>query len=457
MNIDEPGEPASLRKISSFADVGRSRAFCMKPWVHLFVSQYGTVAPCCITPWGKEQALGDVNEQSVQEIWNGRPMREFRLKMLRDEPDARCQGCYRREEMGLSSGRLGTNFYHSDKLDWAFETDDHGSSPKSKPVYWDIRISNLCNLKCRICGHDSSSEWYRDAQALGLFTYEQKFHRGPKDFNRLFGQLETFLPHLEEIYLAGGEPSITEETYLILNRLIEVGRTNIRILYVTNFSRSEYKGHDLYEILNRFEDVTVLASLDDTGARVELERHGLDWEAAVANRRRMMKVAPRARISLNPTASVFNVLHLPAFHRHWVTEGLISIDEFMPHVLMNPREYSMTILPAGLKERVRNDFEAHIQWIIEYARTHSPRPEVVPVSKIEKIAAAIPWVTKGAITGHGRLDANIHQFRGCVSYLQSQDDTHLLPRFREMCARLDELRGEDTRAVFPELRELWEG
>lgn len=447
--------PPPGRPVATFEDVGRSKAFCMKPWVHLFVSQFGTVVPCCITPWGKEQALGDVNEQTIGEIWNGPAMRDLRLKMLRDEKDPRCAACYRAESHGLASARLGTNFYYADKLAWAFETDASGFSPNSKPVYWDVRISNLCNLKCRICGHDSSSEWYRDAQALGLFTYEQKFHRGPKDFNRLLAQLETFIPHLEEIYLAGGEPSVTEETYLVLQRLIDAGRTNIRIIYVTNFARSEYKGFDLYKLLSRFEDVTVLASLDDTGDRIEFQRSGLRWEAAVANRKRMMRVVPRARICVTPTVSVFNVLHLPAFHKRWVSEGLIDIDDFMPHILTSPPEYSITVLPQALKERARDDFEAHIAWMVEFSKAHPPRPYALREGKFEGIKDAQPWVVRSPITGHGRLDAHIHQFKGCVSYLTSADHTHLLAKFRETCAKLDELRGEDTRAVFPELAELW--
>src|ERR1022692_1907398 len=82
------------RKIKDLKSAENSQAFCMKPWVHLFVSQNGTVVPCCLTPWEKEQALGDINEKTVEEIWNGAEIRELRLKMLRDEKDSLCWQCY---------------------------------------------------------------------------------------------------------------------------------------------------------------------------------------------------------------------------------------------------------------------------------------------------------------------------------------------------------------------------
>ncbi|MBS1612653.1 MAG: SPASM domain-containing protein, partial [Bacteroidetes bacterium] len=116
------------RKITSQEDVKNSQAFCMKPWLHLFVSHYGTVAPCCLTPWDEEGALGNINQQSVQEIWDGKLMHDFRKKMLRDERDSRCSQCYESEKMGLRSSRHMTNYLYADKINWALDTDWNGQS-----------------------------------------------------------------------------------------------------------------------------------------------------------------------------------------------------------------------------------------------------------------------------------------------------------------------------------------
>src|SRR5205814_2300738 len=94
------------RKIKSLKDVEASKAFCMKPWVHLHVAHFGEVALCCNAAWGDEYAMGYIDTQSFEQIWNGQLMRDSRLSMLNDEPNFRCTRCYQQEEVGLRSPRI---------------------------------------------------------------------------------------------------------------------------------------------------------------------------------------------------------------------------------------------------------------------------------------------------------------------------------------------------------------
>jgi radical SAM protein with 4Fe4S-binding SPASM domain len=66
----------------------------------LHITQYGTVTPCC-QPWDQQNAFGDINKNSIEEIWNSSGMKKFRLKMLNNQPDGRCNGCYIKEKAGL--------------------------------------------------------------------------------------------------------------------------------------------------------------------------------------------------------------------------------------------------------------------------------------------------------------------------------------------------------------------
>lgn len=424
----------------------------MKPWVHLFVSHFGTVVPCCLTPWDRDQALGDINQQSVQEIWNGERMRELRVKMLHDEQDPRCWQCYENEKYGLRSTRNVTNMHYAHRLDWAVNTHDDGTAPHAKPITWDIRISNLCNFKCRICGHHSSSQWYEDAKALGLLSHDIKLHRGPKDFDKLMSQLDFVVPYLEEIYFAGGEPLIMEEHYRILEMLIQRKKTDITLVYATNFSQTTYKDSDAFKLWAQFENVYVHASLDGTERRAELQRHGQLWEQVITNRLRMKEICPNVYFIISPTVCVFNVLHLPDFHRQWTEQGLIRVDEFRPHMLKEPAEYNIRILPAGLKRQAEQKISRHIDWIQEYAREHPPQP--LSPREIEMLKGRLSWLKTQSVTGNIKADAVISEFRNCIAYMNAQDDSHLIPAFRKKCADLDRLRGEDTAGVFPELAAL---
>jgi hypothetical protein len=271
----------------------------------------------------------------------------------------------------------------------------------------------------------------------------------------LIEQLDFVIPDLEEVYFAGGEPLIMEEHYRLLNRLIEKGKTNIRLQYNTNFSQTHFKGQDLFELWTKFENIHVLASLDGSGKQGELQRHGQNWQQVIENRERMLKVCPHAHFMIAPTISVFNIFHLPDFHKDWVEKGLIKVDEFMPHSLKNPVEYNIRILPTHLKKQAEEKINKHVEWIIAYAKQHPPVEIPLAPEKFEKIKNRLHWIKKNPVTGFFTLDIIINEFQSCITYMNASDESHLIPKFREMSAKLDALRGENTIQVFPELAELW--
>ncbi len=441
------------RKIKNTEDVKKSTAFCINPWVHLFVSQKGTVGPCCLTSWEEDKTFGNVNRQTVQEIWNDEKIRDFRKSMMADKPDERFKQCYVNEKNGLRSKRKTVNFLYADYLPWVNETKRNGFAKNSKPIYWDIRISNLCNLRCRICGHHSSSSWYEDAKAMNSVNYETKIHKGPKNFDELMQQLDYVMDDLEEIYFAGGEPTLMPEHLQLMNKLIEKQKFNVRLRYNTNFSHTNFKGTEFLEVWKKFDDVFIHASLDDSEERGMLQRKGLDWNLVVSNRKKMKEICPAVDFMLTPTISIFNIFHLAEFHKTLVMQNFIQINEFIPHVLKSPPYYSIRILPAQMKDKARQLIKNHISWIVEYARQHppaEPKPEQVLKWGENFDLMGIPKVT-----GHGKLDIQINELNQCLVFMDSADESHLIPEFVKVTTQLDELRGESTRKIIPELEGLW--
>jgi len=441
------------KKIRKKESIANSKAFCMKPWVHLFVSQKGTVGPCCLASWEPEDTFGDVNKTPIDDIWNGPGIRKFRKNMLADKPDSRCWQCYDNEKNGLRSTRRVVNFLYADHFDRITATKRDGTS-SAPPIFWDIRISNLCNLRCRICGHHSSSSWYDDAKATDSLSYESKIHRGPKDFTGLMDQLDTAIDGLEEVYFAGGEPLIMPEHFELLSELVKRKKFDVKIRYSTNFSNVKFKEHDLLEIWKQFDDVFIHASLDGAEANGMLQRKGLDWDLAVRNRQRMLEVCPKVDFMLTPTINIHNIFHLPELHKKCVTDGLIQVDEFIPHVLKNPAYYSISILPQQQKQAVEVLLKEHIEWILAYAEQHPP--EAPTEEQIAKLGGNLHILNVRHITGHVKLDIQLNELQNCITYMHSRDDSHLIPEFVAHTNKLDELRQEDTRQVIPELAPLWD-
>ena len=59
-------------------------------------------------------------------------------------------------------------------------------------------------------------------------------------------------------------------------------------------------------------------------------------------------------------------------------------------------------------------------------------------------------------TGHIKLDIQLSELKNCLTYMDSKNDEHLIPEFIAFNEKLDELRGESTSSVLPELEVLWE-
>lgn len=108
------------------------------------------MSPCCQQLVESESIIyGNLNSDSFFNLWNGESIRNLRLKMLNNEKCEYCNNCYEHESANLRSLRKLSNSKYHKYLDWVVDRDDLGYVANAKPIYWDIRFYNLCNLRCR--------------------------------------------------------------------------------------------------------------------------------------------------------------------------------------------------------------------------------------------------------------------------------------------------------------------
>lgn len=392
-----------------------SKTFCMYPWTHLHVYPTGEVHPCCHAEW-KEKPLGNARESTLEEIWNNQAMAELRNDMLSETPHPSCTRCYEQEAAGFFSGRKSANKHHGHnihKLEFApFEM-----------TYWDIRFSNLCNLKCRTCGPTFSSQWYQDqVQLVGpeWGRNNRVLNIAGRDKDDMWQQLQPHLDHVEKIYFAGGEPLLMEEHYRILDELVRRKRFDVKLLYNTNFTHTDLKGRSVFEYWSQFDSVSVGASLDDSGARGEYIRKGTEWDTVVRNREEMLRTCPGVDFYISPTLSIMNALSLPGFHKDWVERGLIRAQDLNVNILQDGAHYRIDIATPAYKAQIQQLYEQHLDWL---------RPQD-PLQR--------------ATTG----------FESAINFLNATDNSHLLPKFWSNMRDLDRIRGEDILTTIPELQAL---
>jgi MoaA/NifB/PqqE/SkfB family radical SAM enzyme len=70
---------------------------CTRPWTTAYVTVNGNCLPCCISPFATNDydslIMGNLFQQSFDEIWNGQDYQQFRAKFLSQNPHQACAGC----------------------------------------------------------------------------------------------------------------------------------------------------------------------------------------------------------------------------------------------------------------------------------------------------------------------------------------------------------------------------
>ena len=397
-----------------------SDTFCMLPWMHLHAYPDGRAYPCCFAfdPYH----VGNLNKESLKEVFNGQKMKEMRVRMLNNKKSRECMKCYDQEKSGFFSLRLSSNKHFGHNIPLVHNTLPDGQADFVMK-YWDIRFSNLCNMACRSCGTWFSSNWYEDHKKLtGSPPPHAKIMKVGRNTNDMWEQMLESFDHAEQFYFAGGEPIIMEEHYRILKELDRRKMYHVRLIYNTNFSKTKFKDIDVFELWNKFDSVSVGASLDAEGSRAELMRKGTKWEETVANRKRMMEVCPQVDFYISSTVSLMNSLHVCDFHKNWVEKGLINAQDFNFNLLQHPVWQRMDILPPEHKERVKDKYEEHIKWL--------------------KGKDPLTRASKG--------------FESGLKWMLEKDNQKHLDLFFANTRKYDKIRNENSVDVFPEWKELFE-
>ena len=338
-----------------------NESFCVLPWIHLHAFPDGRAYPCCFAQ--DKYPVGDLNKNSLQEVFNNDKMNNLRNNMLKGIKNKECVKCYDQEKSGFFSLRFSSNKHFGHNVPLVHNTLPDGSADFVMK-YWDIRFSNLCNMACRSCGTWFSSNWYEDHKKItGSPPPHAKIMRVGRHTDDLWDQMLANFDNTEQFYFAGGEPIIMEEHYRILKELDRRKMYHVRLIYNTNFSRTKFKDIDVFELWNKFDSVSVGASLDAEGPRAELMRKGTVWKETIANRKRMMEVCPKVDFYISSTVGLVNSLHITDFHRHWVEEGLIKPMDFNFNLLQYPDWQRMDLLPAEFKQQVKEKYEKQIEWL----------------------------------------------------------------------------------------------
>ena len=413
-----------------------SETFCVLPWIHAATLTDGSVQLCCVSGGGSGVNL---NDGTLSDYWNSEYVKDARRRMLAGRKVKACRRCYLEEALGRRSHRIVENDawqgrLGADPIQQLIDETEVDGTLGAPMQYLDLRLGNTCNMQCVMCHPRESSRWLPTARKLSQLcegdelkdTWEFKsadtgrfeWYRNPE----FWSNLETFLPHVKELILAGGEPFLSKEQFAFVKACCETGEANhIRLRYHTN---GTIFPEEIVSYWKQFEQVHFMVSIDGTGEVADYVRHPSDWERIDANVRRLDAVGENSLTSFHFTTHALNVFRLPDVLDWADSSGLRNRERFaslqeLVHtgLVHHPPYMSVRVLPTDYKQVVTDRIE-------EYMRT---RLSGQPVDKLTAV----------------------------LNFMNSEDDSQRMPSLVEYTSTLDSIRGSDIFRTLPELEPYW--
>jgi MoaA/NifB/PqqE/SkfB family radical SAM enzyme len=286
----------------------------------------------------------------------------------------------------------------------------------AKPLmFLDLKLGNICNLKCRICGPWSSSQFATE-ELNSMPREEQKSSHAyqmlragawPRENDQFWSQIDTVLTDIRYIEFTGGEPFMIDQHFDMLQGIVDRGIAHqVEIHYNTNGTQYPEKA---IEIWQHFKTVEIAFSIDDLAARFEYQRTNAVWwevEQNLGKFRMLRSNYPNIQLQCCSTVNIFNVRYIDELARWIVSQGFDFVYWNMMH---DAWYFSIATLPDTAKAN-----------ITEHLRTAD-----VPLLYREEFDRIIDFMNSGASTDGFMLRMKI--------------------------ADLDRKRNQDFAAVAPEM------
>jgi MoaA/NifB/PqqE/SkfB family radical SAM enzyme len=314
------------------------------------------VRPCCladdelVNDEGEKFSLLDANFQDIQ---NSNSMRTLRQQFLAGEKPQTCRKCWNEERAGRTSKRMHT----LDRLKHSI-TDTEWTQDAKPLMFLDLKLGNICNLKCRICGSWSSSQFAAEEIAQLSGEEKKKSHAytmlragaWPQENQSFWNEIDSVLEDIRYIEFTGGEPFMIAEHFEMLQGIVDRGIAHqVEIHYNTN--GTQYPEQAI-EIWRHFKTVEIAFSIDDLGERFEYQRSNAVWSEVEQNlgRFRDLKAQhPNIRLQCCSTVNVFNVRYIDQLARWLEHQGFDYVYWNMMH---DSWYFSIATLPDAAKTEI---------------------------------------------------------------------------------------------------------
>jgi MoaA/NifB/PqqE/SkfB family radical SAM enzyme len=332
--------------------------FCVLPWISLEASPIGTVRPCCLAldeivdNQGVKFNLSSADFATIQ---NSDHMKQLRTQFLNEAQPNTCQRCWSEESAGRTSKRMHT----LDRLKHIIGNQEW--TEDAKPLmFLDLKLGNICNLKCRICGSWSSSQFATEElqatapeQRKNTFAYQMlRAGAWPRDNQKFWAEIDQCLDQIRYIEFTGGEPFLIQEHFDMLQGIVDRGIAHqVEIHYNTNGTQYPEQAEKIWR---NFKTVEIAFSIDDVGPRFEYQRSNAVWHEVCDNLDRfrdLKEIHSNIKLQVCTTVNVFNVRYLGEVAQ-WLERNKDGFDFVYWNMMHDAWYFSIASLPQSAKQEI---------------------------------------------------------------------------------------------------------
>lgn len=436
-----------------------SPSFCLAKWKQSTTTLYNGFTHSCHHPTAHKIRVEDILK-NPRGLHNTPTKLAARQDMLDGIQTKECDYCWNIENLGQD--HFSDRHYKSANEGMGiWQTFDEvlasGTGENIAPSYLEVAFENTCNFKCSYCSPDVSSRWMEEIQQHGGYQLPGHLHHDlnwmkrtgkfPIHHKEQNPYIDAFWEWWPELYesldtfrITGGEPLLSDNTWKIMDYIIENPRPSLKFSVNTNMGVPRKLIEKFAQKINlmhgKIRDVTIFTSAESTEAQAEYSRYGMVWEDFTKNIEYfLLNTPPKVRLHFMTTV---NILSASSFHR------------FLRYVGELRRCY------GARRHANRIGFNiAYLRWPAHQSITLLDRTQKDRfAAKMEKVIAELTEGGQDVKLENFYLE-EVDQVRRLVNFMNSvEPDPAQLKALTIFFDEYDRRRGTNFHAVFPELSEV---
>lgn len=333
--------------MSQNGELSNSKIFCKAPWHSVSIRNNNQVSICATSSFNFT-----VTEKSLlSEVINLKANIDYRKNHYENWPVNECSVCVNRAKLGIPHPKTTFDKIVNPKI----LNPESAVVDLSTVVHLDVNFSNVCNLKCRMCHFERSSEWRSDQKALS-----DAFHFVRPPINQSEPLIEIDFEkfkNLRAFVIKGGEPLFDKKTLAFLSRLADSERAASSV--VTIFTNGVFVKKNI-ELLKKFKTLRLMFSFEGTGSLYQYIRGGeIDFDNFAENVSSAVSFE-----NIHPcfmyTPQAYNIFDFPKafefvtkFNNEFFKNKLNdrNLNTVFSNTLAEPSYLSIPVLPFDLRQK----------------------------------------------------------------------------------------------------------